>query len=288
MIQSKLQIKLKYNLRFIFFRAFKLLFFLAGKITFKNFSKETCGNMYINLLSKVKREYKHTISGKVIYYDINNDIGRNLYLTGKFEESELKLCAEYLQQDSVVLDIGANIGLHSVFFSTITDSLIYSFEPSKKTFGKLIRNTESIDNILTFNFALSNENQIVDFYEAKDNAYSSLKDTKRKAIESISKVICLKLDDLFQLFNPSKIDFVKIDVEGFEQNVLEGMQNIISKFKPVIYCEIYKGTDSNPDPLRTINFIKKFGYDVLVIRENKIADFDIHIDIFHNYFFIPK
>lgn len=244
--------------------------------------------MYINLLSKVKREYKHTISGKVIYYDINNDIGRNLYLTGKFEESELKLCAEYLQQDSVVLDIGANIGLHSVFFSTITDSLIYSFEPSKKTFGKLIRNTESIDNILTFNFALSNENQIVDFYEAKDNAYSSLKDTKRKAIESISKVICLKLDDLFQLFNPSKIDFVKIDVEGFEQNVLEGMQNIISKFKPVIYCEIYKGTDSNPDPLRTINFIKKFGYDVLVIRENKIADFDIHIDIFHNYFFIPK
>jgi FkbM family methyltransferase len=228
------------------------------------------------------------IDNQKIYYDPNTDIGTSLFFNGSFEKNELDICRKYIKENSIVVDIGANIGIHSIYFSQIAKKgLVLAFEPALEPYSLMLSNIKDIDNILPVNLAVSNSDQIADFYITTDNAYSSLKDTKRKTIKNIKRIICCKLDDLMLGLNLDHIDFVKIDVEGFEHNVLEGMQKIIEIHRPVIFCEIYQGTDSNNYPEETIKFISNLGYNAFIVEGDKLAKYIKHDDIHHNYFFLP-
>jgi len=240
---------------------------------------------YETLSVQVRDEF----GGRKITYDPNTDIGKGLFFSGKFEEKELELCKNFIKNDSVVLDVGANIGLHSISFSRLVpDGLVVSFEPSRDTFGLLLNNVQGINNILPLNIGVSDKTQIAEFYVASDNAYSSLKDTGRKEIRGKICVLCMCLDDLLPKLTLQKIDFVKIDVEGFEQKVLEGMESTIKKYRPTIFCEIYQGVNSNKDPNLTIKFITDMLYDAYVFTNEQLHPYEKHDDTFYNYLFIPK
>jgi FkbM family methyltransferase len=226
--------------------------------------------------------------GRKIAYSPNTDIGKALFFSGEFEKKEIELCNRFIKNDSVVLDIGANIGLHSISFSRLAPGgLVISFEPSKDTFSLLLNNIQGINNILPLNIGVSDKTQVAEFYVASDNAYSSLKDTGRKEIREKISVLCMSLDDLLPKLALKRIDFVKIDVEGFEQKVLEGMKLIIDKFNPVIFCEIYKGTDSNEDPEATVKYLINKGYKAFVYDGVNLTSFVKHDDTQYNYFFVP-
>ena len=66
------------------------------------------------------------------------------------------------------------------------------------------------------------------------------------------------------------------------------MRWLIEKYKPVIFCEIYKGTDSNEDPERTVRHLIDKGYEALVFDGEKLVNFKRHDDRFYNYFFLPR
>ena len=83
------------------------------------------------------------------------------------------------------------------------------------------------------------------------------------------------------------IDFVKIDVEGLEHNVLEGMKEIIQKYRPIIFCEIYQGTASNKHPDKTVKFVSELGYDAYILKGDALVKYIKHDDMYYNYFFIP-
>ncbi len=229
------------------------------------------------------------IHDKKITYNPNSDIGGSLYFKGEFEKRELELCSEYIRKDSIVIDIGANIGLHTIYFAQIADNgLVFSFEPSHETFRLLLKNVNNIPNVLPLNIGISDCTETTEFYITCDDAYSSLKDTKRKAIKSKQKVICYTIDDLLLKLNLTHIDFVKIDVEGLEQNVLEGMGAIIDKYSPVIFCEIYQGASSNDKPDETVNFLINKGYDAFIFDGESLIKYSRHDDRFYNYFFLPS
>lgn len=229
------------------------------------------------------------IDGDKITYNPNTDIGNSLFFKGEFEKNELELCKKYIRKDSIVLDVGANIGLHSIYFSKIAEKgIVFSFEPSIETFVLLLKNIKNRANVLPLNIALSDSNGISEFYVASDDAYSSLKNTKRKSIKTIQKTISYKLDDFFLSLNLDRIDFVKIDVEGLEHNVLTGMQWIIERYCPVIFCEIYKGESSNQHPEKTINLLIGKGYDAFVMAENELSRYEKHVDSMYNYLFLPN
>jgi FkbM family methyltransferase len=229
------------------------------------------------------------IEGRKITYNPYTDIGHELFFHGTFEKDELDLCKKYIKEDSIVLDIGANIGLHSIFYSRIAEKgLVLSFEPSHETFMLLLKNTYGIINILPINVALSDSTMITKFFIASDNAYSSLKDTNRKRITNLQKTLSFKLDDLVLNMNLSRIDFIKIDVEGFEQQVLEGMNHTIEVYRPVIFCEIYKGTSSNEDPDKTVTFLLEKKYDAFIFDGKNLIPYSKHDDRLYNYFFLPR
>lgn len=250
------------------------------------------GGLVGKVLLRIHRLFNSKLTGSFwghrFNYDPGTDIGQTLYLTGSFEESELDLCAKYIPSDAVVLDIGANIGLHSVYFSQkVPRGFVLAFEPSLETFQLLATNVVGIENVSLLNVAISNQGGILDFFVASDNAYSGLMDTKRKSIRDVIKVPCMRVDDVLKNININRVDFVKIDVEGLELNVLQGMTQAIETYKPVIFCEIYAGRNSNSDPDGTVKFVCAAGYSAYTMRNGQLLPYKKHDDNFYNYLFLP-
>ena len=227
--------------------------------------------------------------GSQITYEPATDIGGALFFTGEFERRELELCRKYVSRRSTVIDIGANIGLHSIYFANLAqEGCVLALEPNLDTFDLLRRNVDGKTNIVPLNLAISDSGGVVEFFHASDSAYSSLMDTKRTTIAKTAKVPCMTVDDLVAALKIANVDLVKIDVEGFEYDVLKGMTKTISAFHPVIFCEIYKGTGSNQVPDETVSFLLNRGYKAFVSHDGELVEYQRHDDNFYNYLFLPE
>lgn len=246
-----------------------------------------------NILNKITRgrfiKLRSLISSRVvddIEYYLGTDIGNQLYLRGEFELNELKLCEKFIKSDSNVVDIGANIGIHSIFFSKLAkDGKVLSVEPQVTIYPTLLKNIGKYENIIPLNIAIDSSYNITEFYIASDNAYSSLKDTKRKNILMKKLVVTLPFDIISKTIN--KIDFIKIDVEGFEYNVLDSMKEVLVRDKPTLFVEIYQGINSNSNPTATVDLLLDIGYKAYFVNSNGVLEkFTQHNDCFYNYFFV--
>ncbi len=149
-------------------------------------------------------------------------------------------------QNPVVLDVGANLGAWSnEFNSRVKNCVIHAFEPSKETYLSLVESTEESPNINVYNFGLGNVNnsQRLYFDEEKSGMASlSKRDLKHLGVEfeKFENVKVIRLDGFLEE-NLIKPDFIKIDVEGHELAVLEGLGDYINDLK-VIQFE-FGGTD---------------------------------------------
>jgi FkbM family methyltransferase len=175
-----------------------------------------------------------------------------------FELDILKDIDKYLNKNSVVVDIGANVGNHTVYWGkTANVKRIYSFEPVKTVF-----------NILKKNVEINNLNEKVGLYNI------GLSDTKTMGtIEEYNAdniggtMICKsdggdmeldKLDNIKEIIGEPVVDFIKIDVEKMEQGVLNGAEQFFKKHKPIVFIESFDGKNQYDF---TYSFFKGLGYD---------------------------
>lgn len=197
----------------------------------------------------IKRKYKS------IEYQYNENIKLKLYtdrLLSKliycrqFEKDEFRFMSEYIKKDFIVFDIGANIGLHSLYLANVIGSkgICYSFEPTKTTFESLNENISlnGLSNIIPYNLALSDKEEILQIYKSTNgyDAWNSLGGFQKIGSNKydLENVMCVPLD-IFLEKNPEirKPDFMKIDTEGWELHVLKGCSNLLKKSNPVIMME---------------------------------------------------
>ena len=191
--------------------------------------------------------------------------------------NEKKLIQNIFKTKNIVyVDVGTNEGNFLDFLSSFCNfKKIICFEPIKELTDKIDIKKYS-NKILIYNIALSNNNSIKNFYQydissqsslyQQNNLFKSLKKLKKKF-----KVKTIKFDDKFK--NYRNIDFCKIDVQGEEWNVLQGMKkNLTNKKITLIKIEIsfierYRGSKSNF--LSIINYLSKFGYYLISISKIK-------------------
>lgn len=191
-------------------------------------------------------------------------IQRLIFKTGDyFDISSLQRLKEkkYVSENMNVLDIGANIGNHTLFFANeCRVNHIYSFEPVSETYSMLCRNVEinGLKQVTLHNFALGKEDAFVSIKEFNPQNYggTSLEYGSKGGME------CHSLDELSI---DRKIDFIKIDVEGFENEVLLGGEELIKRDKPVIYVEIFEENRSAVE-----NTLNSFGYR---LKEKRFDDY---------------
>ncbi|WP_157153680.1 FkbM family methyltransferase [Brachyspira murdochii] len=134
--------------------------------------------------------------------------------------------------DSIVFDVGAWKGDTAYFFSKRcnTNAKIYAFEPDKNAFCTLksIREKYNLSNVILENILFSNKNETVDFISMTPN------------IPSV-KMSAVTIDEFVKNNNIERIDYLKMDVEGAEMNILKGAVNTIKSLRPSLAIAIYNG-----------------------------------------------
>lgn len=181
----------------------------------------------------------------------NSNIGRYLNTNKTFYENDLlEDSKKYLFKDAVVLDVGANIGNHSVYWGSL-GCKVHSFEPNEKAVEFLRKNLDLNNvNYKIYNCALSNQSGTCELVETMDLGECQIK-------ENAGKIPMYRLD-MFGL----KPRLLKIDVEGMEYDVLMGAYFTIRNWHPVIYVEIKNNPCTFDQYLRQFNYVRleKFGY----------------------------
>jgi FkbM family methyltransferase len=245
------------------------------------------------LLSFEKKDGRvvDTVGVLKMEYEFPSALGCSLFYNGSFEEREIAFFETLLEPlpTPIILDIGANIGVHSLSWAAAKpNATIFAFEPSPSVYPLLQKNVQSnalLQTIKVFQTALSNESGKATFYQCEDSAYSSLKNTKRKAVVENFTVNMTTVDDFVQSQGIDHIDLIKIDVEGFEYEVIQGARNTLQSIAPRLFVEIYGGTDSNMDPEGTIKYLCDLGYKAFHLKDGRLLPYRKHEDADYNYFF---
>lgn len=202
-------------------------------------------------------------------------IGLCLNLEGRYENSTLLLVEEFIKnkmpsaKDKTALDIGANIGNHSIFFANNFKN-VYAFEPNPVTYEVLKINCNFVakhKNIMPVNFGLSDKEGSLPFYISPNNiGGSQIIDANNESIQDAIQINVKTLDQLNELKGVS-VALIKIDVEGHELNVLKGAKNTILKNMPAVLfeqsaSEIIDGGSS------AIKYLEELGYKFFIIKKN--------------------
>lgn len=206
----------------------------------------------------------------------NDYIGIQINQFGLFEREELNLLFEYLSPLSNVflegnaLDIGANIGNHSIYFSS-RFRYVHAFEPNPRTYFLLKFNTESLINVTCHQLGLGHISGTFDMQQ--DLVNSGLASIKY-SMGSKSKHFKIQVGMLDELEIPEKeaICFIKIDVEGFEENVINGAEKTIRISQPVIVLEQHKGEFTSKGTTPAIQLLKEIGYTFCWENKHKASN----------------
>jgi len=183
--------------------------------------------------------------------NLNNNIDFNIYFYGAFEKPLLFFLRDALaamqQSDSVFVDIGANIGQHSLFMSKLA-TYVHAFEPFAKVRDRLLNqiNANQLSNITVHPLGLSNENARLPFFAptgSNEGIGSFDASSTSKGNVSIGELELVRGDDYFSKSGIARIDILKMDVEGFEKLALEGLRETLSRTRPLLVCEITYGKE---------------------------------------------
>ena len=170
----------------------------------------------------------------------------------------------FLTPDSVVIDAGANIGIFSLFAALIAkEGKVFSFEPVKNIYEILKRNTEKFPRIKVFNQGLGEKEKIQKILTSSgSHGINALTDSElatknKKYFDGAEDVKITTIDSVIKREKISRVDFIKIDTEGYEAQILEGAHETIKKWKPVIAMSAYHGKDDKKNLPRILKNICK-------------------------------
>lgn len=202
------------------------------------------------------------------------------------KEPETLLWIEKMQPGETFWDIGANVGIYSIYAAKKQNVQVVAFEPSLLNLEILLRNVLANDlssKITLFPLALSDKNAVQQLFMSKSDfiwggAHNSMgenvgQDGKELLKPIISSQISISMDSCLEVFKLEQPDYVKIDVDGLEMMVLAGGEKTFQKVKSVLIevDQAFEGQSVNVSKfLNTLGF-KQLGYlENLELRENQI------------------
>lgn len=229
------------------------------------------------------RIFIHTSEGFRLFLDAN-DLHLSLHVieNGIWEGCIKKILEEILVSDSVFVDIGANIGITSLYASSYNpQGRVFCFEAVPKTFDILHSNIELnglLERVKIENKAVSSTSGKIDFeYFSSHAGMSGIKVMDERLLNFKGKkqrleVESVSLDDYFPV--NTKIDLIKIDVEGFEFEVLKGASRVITE-----NCNIKIIIEYYPENIKSVlgaeaienflNYVKSQKFKIFIIDNKK-------------------
>lgn len=184
-----------------------------------------------------------------------------------------------IKSEIFFIDVGCNRGLYiDEFYRGKNNITAHCFEPIKSLYDDLVDKYEEYQQLKLNNFAISDTNDEIDFFELVDpitDGCSSI--IKRNIFDELKweykqyKVKTQTLDDYCLKEKINHIDFLKIDVEGAEYKVLKGANKLL-KEKKISYIQIEYGNttkDANINLIDIISYINSYGYELYYYNNNE-------------------
>lgn len=197
--------------------------------------------------------------------DTKTLIGAQIYYLGEYEDYIKGTFEHQIKTGDTVLDIGANIGFHTLYFSELVGDKgkVTAFEPVAHNYNKLKENLalNHCNNVTLHQLALGDKNETL-YINADQN------DDNPGAFNLFEKgnlkIDCAIGDEIIN----EKIDFIKIDVEGYELFALQGLAATIKKHQPKIVFEFDKNYQlkTHENPYAIFDYLTSLGYIFYEIR----------------------
>ena len=192
-------------------------------------------------------------------------VGNIYYKLMDYEDSMFLI--DHLRKGDLFVDVGSNLGHYTLLASGICDADVISIEPIKSTVIKLKKNVE-INNLSNkvsiLNYGVGDKHEILNFTTNK----TAMNSVSLKESVHTDKVEVKILDEILKNYKPT---FIKIDVEGYEYNVLKGALNILKspslKYLMVEFNESGKKFNLNDDDV--FNLIVEYGFIPIEYNVNK-------------------
>jgi len=185
------------------------------------------------------------LDGLSVYAYPGNEPSRAIFTTGNYEPNEFFMLSQVIRPGMIFVDAGANMGLYTLFAARkIGESgTVLAIEPSTCECGRLLKNLEinSLSNVRLLRSALSDSRSEVDLLVAEDERSGHntlgafLYDTPLASKETVRTE---RLDDIVLQEGLSRVDIVKLDVEGAEFFALKGAVGILERFHPLLLPEL--------------------------------------------------
>jgi FkbM family methyltransferase len=227
-------------------------------------------------------------------------ISEELIMWGTHEPLATEILERELAPDMFCIDIGANIGYYALLESKIIgkNGKVIAIEPAPSNLRLLKRNIalqeintsgstsrNNNNNIEVYNFAISDVDGKVDFaitqFSNQNRVLSENQHRGNAAISDIITVESKRLDTFVSERQIGSIDFIRMDLEGYENKVIKGMQQTLMKYKPRLLIEVHKDYLGTRGTIDFLLDLKSYGYELkyLVPKEIDYSLIASHTDI---------
>lgn len=188
--------------------------------------------------------------------NLSSFIDRHVYLFGGYEDDLIDCFLQTVppSRRRTVLDIGANVGTHSAAFARHF-SQVHAFEPNSALWPSFERNMRisAIENVRLHKVGLGEKDDELTLYLVDSNNFGvgTLSEVKQydRELRPAGRVAVKSAGVYVQRAGIDHIDAIKLDVQGFEPDVLRGLSGILARDRPVIWVEIGGGTKQQIDTM---------------------------------------
>jgi FkbM family methyltransferase len=239
------------------------------------------------------------------------------------KEKDYVFLDKLIQPGYICLDVGANYGIFSKKMSLLVGATgqVHSFEPQPNAFLGIerLKNDYDLKNIKSYNVALTNDPNVSSVEMVTPTldgvlrsgmttvvsglSSESLKVEEDSVVNQLTGGATINFDLSTSISVPAitldawannninqKINFIKIDVEGYELDVLQGAKSLLIEHRPVMQIEIvFSYQHANP-LIKILEFLAPYGYDCNVVNNGKLSKIEPggEVKSEHNFYFIPS
>lgn len=223
-----------------------------------------------------------SVDGLRLTVSLNETSGGHLYYgMPSLDAPEINFLKKIIRTGDTVFDIGANIGYYGLIAAKKVGpaGMVYMFEPASATRKILEENIRlnGISNAKISNCAFGDNDGEKEIFLNSQSGLASFNQTFRGSVIGSEIVKCVTLDKFIGEHAIDRIDFLKIDVEGFEPEVLRGGKNFLNNRRGTIIMAELDGKNLSPSDRSAafaINFMKNLGYEALLInRRSRCLEF---------------
>lgn len=231
---------------------------------------------YVNYFQKgvwLTAKYLSPQYGLLISLFSKDLIDHKILFTGSYEQETNSILEKYLTKDFFVVEAGANSGTETLLISRLigNEGRVFAFEPVPHLIEKLNHNIKinELQNIQVEQLALGEKNEEIHFFtfpieHPNQGMGSKLIDNK---VSNKIRVNQITLDSFVLEINElNRLDFLKMDVQGAEIDILRGGRETLLKFKPMIFLEAGEGWS---DVLDLYTYLEGLGYKIYGIGKRQ-------------------